>query len=105
VKQNLGNAFRLAVLWKFGGTYFDLDIISSNPLMQNMPDGSIQPLGRFIAKQEKETLNNAAMRFPMVIFDLISNIKNDLMLWEIMVEFVRGWDGWKWANNGKQIIN
>jgi hypothetical protein len=42
-----------------------------------MPDGTSQPLGRFIAKQEPESLNNAALRFP----------KNDRMLWEIMKNF------------------
>ena len=30
--QNLSNALRLALLYKFGGAYFDLDIISVKPL-------------------------------------------------------------------------
>jgi hypothetical protein len=55
-----------------------MDIISVNPLDQVMPDGSRKPLGSFIAKQEPEALNNAALRFP----------KNDVMLREIMTNFV-----------------
>lgn len=74
-----GNAFRLAVLWRFGGTYFDLDIISVNSLTQTTPDGKTIPLRRFIAREEPQQLNNAALRFP----------KDDPMLWEIMVNFVK----------------
>ena len=32
VLQNLGNAYRMGVLWKHGGTYLDLDIVSVNSL-------------------------------------------------------------------------
>ncbi|KAL3902192.1 MAG: hypothetical protein SGCHY_000043 [Lobulomycetales sp.] len=94
VDQNLGNAFRLAILWKLGGTYLDMDIISVNPLTWTTLDGKFVPMGRFIAREEPEQLNNAALRFP----------KNDPMVWQLMQNFVDKFDGYKWANNGPFCI-
>ncbi|KAJ3211108.1 hypothetical protein HK099_008096, partial [Clydaea vesicula] len=94
VEQNLGNALRLAVIWKFGGTYLDLDIISVNSL-KTISNGKKEPLKRFIAREETEQLNNAALRFP----------KNDPFVWVLMENFVEKWDGWTWANNGPFCVS
>ncbi|KAJ3015370.1 UNVERIFIED_CONTAM: hypothetical protein HDU68_012759 [Siphonaria sp. JEL0065] len=83
--QNLGNAFRLGILWKYGGVYLDLDIISLNPL-----DG----LGRSVARQDKKTTNNA----------FFSVEAGDLFIWEVMKEFVHGFRGNKWGHNGPAAV-
>lgn len=74
-------------MWKLGGTYLDLDIIATNPL-ESLVDGKLKPLGRFIAREESEQLNNAAMRFP----------KEDPFVWVLMENFVEKFDGYTWLN-------
>lgn len=76
--QNLGNAFRLAVLWKAGGTYLDMDIVSVNP---------IPPASRALATQDEILLNNAVLSFPA----------RDPMVWALMEEFVRNYNGRRWC--------
>ncbi|KAI9344019.1 nucleotide-diphospho-sugar transferase [Obelidium mucronatum] len=84
-EQNLGNAFRLGLLWKYGGVYMDLDIISVNPLAG---------LGRTVARQDKKNTNNA----------FFSVEAGDLFIWEVMKEFVRGFRGDKWGHNGPAAV-
>ncbi|RKO85580.1 hypothetical protein BDK51DRAFT_38129 [Blyttiomyces helicus] len=76
-KQNIGNAFRLALLWWEGGMYLDLDIISVNP---------ISSLNRMIAKEVEGGLNNAALVFP----------PKDPFLWDLMNEFIANYHGNIW---------
>ncbi|KAI8589248.1 hypothetical protein BDZ88DRAFT_418840 [Geranomyces variabilis] len=85
VSQNLGNALRLAVIYKEGGVYMDMDIISLNPL---------PTVTRSIAREEKIRINNAALSFPSL----------DPLLWALMEELVLGWDGFAWANNGPYAV-
>ncbi|KAI8620846.1 nucleotide-diphospho-sugar transferase [Chytriomyces sp. MP71] len=86
VDQNLGNAFRLAVLWNVGGTYLDLDVVSLNPL---------SGLGRTLANQTGPSIpSNAFFSFP----------KNDLFVWEMMKEFVVGFNGTVWGRNGPRMV-
>ncbi|ORY49453.1 hypothetical protein BCR33DRAFT_847427 [Rhizoclosmatium globosum] len=84
-EQNLGNAFRLGMLWKFGGVYSDLDIISVNP---------VKELGRTVARQDKKNTNNA----------FFSVEPRDPFIWEIMKQFVRGFRGDKWGHNGPAAV-
>ncbi|TPX65072.1 hypothetical protein CcCBS67573_g08243 [Chytriomyces confervae] len=77
VDQNLGNAFRLGMLWKTGGVYMDMDIVSVNPV------GS---MGRAVGWQTKKLLNNG----------FLSMQKRDRVLWRIMNEFVNRFRGYKW---------
>lgn len=80
-------AFRLGLLWKFGGTYLDLDIVSLNPLtLTNSENGTPYSMGKFIAREEGEQLNNAALRFP----------PNDIFLEAIINDFVNNFDGYTW---------
>ncbi|KAI8921051.1 nucleotide-diphospho-sugar transferase [Powellomyces hirtus] len=77
VGQNLGNALRLAIVYKEGGVYLDMDIISLNPL---------DNIGRSIAREEQDRINNAAISFP----------RRDPLVWALMEEFLDGWNGWLW---------
>jgi hypothetical protein len=77
VRQNLGNAFRLGILWKLGGIYMDLDIISMNP---------ISGVGRSLGKQDSFWFNNAFLSFP----------PKDPFVWDLMEEFVAGFKGYIW---------
>ncbi|KAJ3056784.1 Lactosylceramide 4-alpha-galactosyltransferase [Rhizophlyctis rosea] len=85
VEQNLGNGYRLALLWHKGGAYMDLDIININRL-----DG----LGRMLAKEDSGKINNAALQFP----------PKDAFVWDLMEEFVRKFNGMIWANNGPVAV-
>ncbi|KAI8617755.1 nucleotide-diphospho-sugar transferase [Chytriomyces sp. MP71] len=86
VDQNLGNAFRLALLWKLGGVYLDLDIISLNPL---------GGLGRTLAKQTGPSIVNNAF---------FSLERHDPFEWEMMKEFVSGFNGTVWGRNGPRMV-
>ncbi len=93
VEQNLGNALRLAILWKVGGTYFDLDIIflKSLGIMVNATGKANathkrEPFGRFIGLEESHRLNNAALRFP----------PNDSFIEAVMQNFVYNFEGYVW---------
>jgi hypothetical protein len=77
VRQNLGNAFRLGILWKHGGIYLDLDIISMNP---------ISAMGRSLGKQDSFWFNNAFLSVP----------PKDPFVWDLMEEFVAGFKGYIW---------
>lgn len=83
--QNLGNALRLAILWKSGGCYLDLDIISLNPLPVNT---------RFVAREDGIRANNAA----------ISSIPSDPFLWSAMEIFGNNYQGYSWGQNGFSCI-
>lgn len=80
VKQNLGNALRLAILWKEGGQYLDLDVlsISSNPFGK---------ASRAVAMQDEVTVNNAALTFP----------PHDPFVWAAMKAFVSDFQGGTWS--------
>ena len=94
-KLNLCDALRLAILFKIGGTYLDLDVISLN---------SIEELGRSMAAlDERETsskheapwngglfVNNAFLRFP----------PQDTFVHEVMRALARKFDGSTKAKTG-----
>lgn len=83
-KQNLGNALRLALLWKYGGTYMDMDIISLNPL----------PNIRMVGREDGTRANNA----------MLSLSRHDPFVWSIMTIFAENFDGWHWAQNGPLAV-
>ncbi|KAJ1547566.1 Lactosylceramide 4-alpha-galactosyltransferase [Cladochytrium tenue] len=88
VQQNLGNAFRLGAVHSLGGVYMDLDIVSLNPLR------ATERLGRAVALQDKWSYNNDLLSFP----------RGDTMVWRLMEEFVRGFDGYEWGKNGPKMV-
>ncbi|KAJ3356632.1 hypothetical protein HDU83_000494 [Entophlyctis luteolus] len=77
VDQNLGNAFRLSRLWKDGGVYLDMDIISLNP---------VGAMGRSIAMQDSKRMNNA----------YFSMRRYDPFMKTLMTEFTTTFDGYSW---------
>lgn len=54
-RNNLGNALRLALLYRYGGAYFDTDVLSLRPLGPDEPN--------FIGVERDSVLNNAALGF------------------------------------------
>lgn len=68
--QNLGNAFRLALLWHIGGTYMDMDIISVNSLSNRVE-------GRTCAREDSSKVNNA----------FISTKPKDPFIWYKLIPF------------------
>ena len=72
--NNLGNALRLALLYRFGGVYFDTDMLSLRPLLDSgagqeaagpAPTGPAWPPAavNFIGVERDSVLNNAAIGF------------------------------------------
>ncbi|KAJ1563803.1 Alpha-1,4-N-acetylglucosaminyltransferase [Cladochytrium tenue] len=76
VTQNLGNAFRMGLVYTLGGVYLDLDIVSMNAI-------PLARVGRMLALQDAKTFNNAYLGFP----------PGDEFVWALMEEFVRGFKG------------
>eukprot|EP00928_Gymnodinium_smaydae_P096814 TRINITY_DN8628_c0_g1_i3.p1 TRINITY_DN8628_c0_g1~~TRINITY_DN8628_c0_g1_i3.p1 ORF type:complete len:217 (+),score=38.39 TRINITY_DN8628_c0_g1_i3:192-842(+) len=90
--ENLSNAARLALLYKYGGAYFDLDMISVAPLP---PDGSCGGMGFQSTDQNfSMAINGAALMFP----------KGSEFLQDIMINFVEEFRGDKWGQNGPCLM-
>ena len=123
VLQNLGNAYRMALLWKYGGTYLDLDIISLNPLYmikslqkfykqghgdehQNDHDvisfflrmlhmkKKANTSDKFLAMQDSILFNNAFFQFA----------PHDSFLSSLMSEFAHNFQGEIWSHNGPRMV-
>ncbi|KAJ3344491.1 Lactosylceramide 4-alpha-galactosyltransferase [Entophlyctis luteolus] len=84
-QQQVGNALRLALLWKYGGVYADMDIISIN---------SVDGMGRSIAADDKSMINNAFLSFP----------QNDPFMMVLMEVFVRDYNADVWGFNGPWLV-
>ncbi|KAI9205150.1 nucleotide-diphospho-sugar transferase [Polychytrium aggregatum] len=85
IDQNLSNAFRLAALWRHGGIYLDMDIISVRPF----------PLGhRLLVLEDESLINNAVMAFP----------PKDPFVAHMIEEFINRFNGWNWAENGPYAV-
>lgn len=89
--QNKANAFRLALVYRFGGFYFDADMLfRAGARVTALPEGVGWQMGI-----GKEPLNNAAFRF---------SEPRDAVLWLLMEDFVRNYDGDKWGWNGPRLV-
>ncbi|GBG75351.1 hypothetical protein CBR_g19984 [Chara braunii] len=86
IPNNLSNAARYALLWKYGGTYLDMDFISLNAL----PVG----LGSALAAEDDKSINNAFVRFA----------PGHKFLLEAMEDFVRNFNGYEWGNQGPKLL-
>ncbi|KAJ1562258.1 Alpha-1,4-N-acetylglucosaminyltransferase [Cladochytrium tenue] len=87
VTQNLGNAFRMGLVYTLGGVYMDLDIVSMNSIPQAR-------VGRMLTMQDPKSFNNAYLGFP----------PGDEFVWALMEEFVRGFNGYYWGHNGPKMV-
>eukprot|EP00928_Gymnodinium_smaydae_P008092 TRINITY_DN12921_c0_g1_i3.p1 TRINITY_DN12921_c0_g1~~TRINITY_DN12921_c0_g1_i3.p1 ORF type:complete len:304 (-),score=25.40 TRINITY_DN12921_c0_g1_i3:73-984(-) len=89
---NLSDALRLAILYKYGGVYFDLDVVSVAPLPQ---DGSCGGMGVQIDDPDNAWyINNAALMFP----------QGSEFLRTAMTDFVANFDGTAWGQQGPALM-
>ena len=92
--QNLSNALRLALLYKFGGAYFDLDIISVKPLPPSIWKRSAGLEREVPGSPEMMRLNGA-----VILMD-----KQAPFLKEAMKDYVRNFKNWLWGNQGPDLM-
>ncbi|CAL0300880.1 unnamed protein product [Lupinus luteus] len=91
--QNLSNLLRLALLYKFGGTYIDADVVVLKSFSKLRNTIGAQ---NFDVKTKKwSRLNNAVL-----IFD-----KKHPLLLKFIEEFALTFDGNKWGHNGPYLIS
>ncbi|KAK7302750.1 hypothetical protein RJT34_13646 [Clitoria ternatea] len=91
--QNLSNLVRLALLYKFGGTYIDADVMVLKSFSKLRNTIGAQ---NFDAKSGKwSRLNNAVL-----VFD-----KKHPLLFKFIEEFALTFDGNKWGHNGPYLIS
>jgi len=92
--ENLSNALRLALLYKFGGAYFDLDIISVKPLPPSIWKRSAGLEREVPGSPDKARLNGA-----VILMD-----KHAPFLKEAMKDYVRNFKNWVWGNQGPDLM-
>uniref|UniRef100_H3A0X3 Alpha 1,4-glycosyltransferase domain-containing protein n=2 Tax=Latimeria chalumnae TaxID=7897 RepID=H3A0X3_LATCH len=80
----LADACRLVLVWKYGGTYLDTDIISLQPA----------PMEDFVAKQDANTINNAAISFHA----------HHPFLQDALADFVQNYNGGIWGHQGPGLL-
>ncbi|PKI34527.1 hypothetical protein CRG98_045064 [Punica granatum] len=91
--QNLSNLIRLAILYKYGGVYLDVDFIvlrDFSQLRNAIGAQSIDPESR-----DWTRINNAVM-----VFDA-----NHPLLFKFIQEFALTFDGNKWGHNGPYLVS
>ncbi|KAF2305144.1 hypothetical protein GH714_002044 [Hevea brasiliensis] len=91
--QNLSNLLRLALLYKFGGTYLDTDVIVLK---------SFEKMRNVIGAQtiDLETGNWSRLNNALLIFD-----KNHPLLFKFIQEFALTFNGNKWGHNGPYLVS
>lgn len=89
-KNNYSNLVRLIVVYLYGGTYIDTDVIISN-------DYGIDKVYNGVGREDENTtfINNA------VLWNFV--IKNNFIK-QCLIEFFRQYNGNKWGNNGPRLI-
>ncbi|XP_030050243.1 alpha-1,4-N-acetylglucosaminyltransferase-like [Microcaecilia unicolor] len=78
------DAFRFAIIWKYGGIYMDTDIISMRPI----------PEVDFLASQGAQVVNGAIFGFQ----------RHYQFLWDCMEDFVKNYKGEIWGHQGPGLI-
>ncbi|XP_069755461.1 alpha-1,4-N-acetylglucosaminyltransferase-like isoform X1 [Narcine bancroftii] len=79
------DACRLALIWKYGGTYLDTDIISLRPL----------PIANFLCPESRRSVSNGAL-------GLLS--LHHPFMWNCMLDFVANYIGDIWGQQGPRLI-
>eukprot|EP01026_Neomeris_dumetosa_P054141 TRINITY_DN4858_c0_g1_i5.p1 TRINITY_DN4858_c0_g1~~TRINITY_DN4858_c0_g1_i5.p1 ORF type:complete len:428 (-),score=14.72 TRINITY_DN4858_c0_g1_i5:105-1388(-) len=90
--NNLSNAFRLLVLYEFGGVWLDTDVIILNNF-ENLRNALGVETGD-LSRPQSIQLNGAVMVFK----------KHATILWRIMEEFVRSFNGLVWGHNCPRLM-
>nr|XP_033813651.1 alpha-1,4-N-acetylglucosaminyltransferase [Geotrypetes seraphini] len=78
------DACRLAIIWKYGGTYMDTDIISIQPI----------PTENFLAAQSSKYSSNGIFGFQ----------QHNKFVWDCMEDFVHNFNGKIWGQQGPGLI-
>lgn len=91
--QNLSNLIRLAVLYKYGGVYLDIDFIVLNNFGGLRNTIGAQSVDLVSGKWTR--INNAVM-----VFDA-----GHPLLYMFMEEFALTFDGSKWGHNGPYLVS
>ncbi|CAL9002774.1 unnamed protein product [Prunus brigantina] len=91
--QNLSNLMRLAILYKYGGVYLDIDFIVLNSFLGLRNSIGAQSVD--VASKNWTRLNNAVLVFDM----------NHPLLYKFMEEFALTFDGNKWGHNGPYLVS
>ncbi|KAG2383558.1 hypothetical protein C9374_004229 [Naegleria lovaniensis] len=90
----LSDAARLAILYKQGGTYMDLDYISVQQIPSSMKNIIARQLDVKSDSDFAQSLNNAILRFE----------KGNLFLQQLLHDFVKYYAIEPWGNNGPELI-
>ncbi|XP_043926383.1 alpha-1,4-N-acetylglucosaminyltransferase-like [Protopterus annectens] len=80
----ISDASRLALLWKYGGIYFDTDVISVRQI----------PKRNFLAAESSSSSSNGVMGFE----------RHHYFPWKCMKNFVRNYRRNVWGNNGPRLV-
>lgn len=88
--NNHSNALRLSLLYKFGGTYLDTDIVSIDSTKMRIGNLAV------VTWNDDTWFNQAFLRFPSVRHPL---------LWLLMDEFVNGFEGDRYGHNGPKLLD
>ena len=92
--NNIGNALRLALLYKYGGAYLDLDVITLRSF-KHIPCNSVASQVESSAnKNNNITVNNAAMFFN----------SNSPFIRIAMDKFVKEFDPHRWGYQGPNLL-
>ncbi|KAK9805489.1 hypothetical protein WJX72_001106 [[Myrmecia] bisecta] len=89
VDQNLSNALRLALVYKYGGTYLDLDTIT----MSGEIFSERNTMGE-VFEPEENGINNHFFSFE----------QHHPLVHRLMEAFVQRFDGYTWAHNGPKLF-
>ncbi|XP_030072881.1 alpha-1,4-N-acetylglucosaminyltransferase [Microcaecilia unicolor] len=79
------HAFRLALIWRYGGIYFDTNVISLKPI----PDKEF-----VVCAYNLTHISNRIFGFP----------QNHQFLWDCMENFVKSYKGAAWGSKDPQLI-
>ncbi|XP_053565749.1 alpha-1,4-N-acetylglucosaminyltransferase-like [Bombina bombina] len=80
----LADGCRLALIWKYGGMYFDTDIVSIQPI----------PVVNFLAAESSKYSSNGALGFS----------PHHEFIWKCMEDFVRNYKGEVWGQQGPLLL-
>ncbi|XP_053567372.1 alpha-1,4-N-acetylglucosaminyltransferase-like [Bombina bombina] len=80
----LADGCRLALIWKYGGMYFDTDIVSIQPV----------PVVNFLAAESSKYSSNGALGFS----------PHHEFIWKCMEDFVRNYKGEVWGQQGPLLL-
>lgn len=86
--EHTSDALRLLLLWKYGGTYLDTDMMVQKRL------DSVS--SNFACRQSRDEINNAIVNF--------DRLEGHELIMNFITEFVRNYDGLNFVSNGPVLL-